>query len=261
MMRTLAALAGDVDELVAIMSRDLSHAYDYVRIAEVCLQDGRDDQALGWAERGAAAFPQRTDPRLCQLLAEEYHRRRRHDEAMALAWAMFTDRPTLEGYRGLQAHADRIGGWPAWRDKALAHLRSQPVDRGRDADAGRRVWPGWSGGRSELVRIFLWEGDNETAWQEATQGGCAEALWMELAAKREADHPEDALPIYQDQVERLIAQMGKQAYQQAVGLLRKVREVMTRLGREEELAAYLASVRATHKRKRNLIKLLDAAGW
>lgn len=261
MMTTLAALAGDVDELIAVMSRDLSHAYDYVRIAEVCLQDGRHDQALGWAERGAAAFPQRTDPRLRQLLAEEYHRRGRHDEAMALAWAMFTDRPTLEGYRGLQAHADRIGGWPAWRDKALAHLRSQPADRGPDAGAGRRVWPGWSGGSSELVRIFLWEGDDETAWQEATQGGCSEALWMELAAKREADHPEDALPIYQDQVERLIAQMGKQAYQQAVGLLRKVREVMTRLGREEELAAYLASVRATHKRKRNLIKLLDAAGW
>jgi uncharacterized Zn finger protein len=36
---------------------------------------------------------------------------------------------------------------------------------------------------------------------------------------------------------------------------------MTRLDREEEFAAYLASVRATHKRKRNLIKLLDAAGW
>jgi uncharacterized Zn finger protein len=111
------------------------------------------------------------------------------------------------------------------------------------------------------VRVFLWEGDNEGAWQEATQGGCSEALWMELAAKREADHPEDALPIYQDQVERLIAQMGKQAYQQAVGLLRNVRDIMTRLDREEELAAYLASVRATHKRKRNLIKLLDAAGW
>jgi uncharacterized Zn finger protein len=261
MMKTLAVLAGDVDELVAVMSRDLSHAYDYVRIAEVCLQDGRHDQALAWAERGAAAFPQRTDPRLRQFLAEEYHRRGRHDEAMALAWAMFADRLTLDDYRGLKAHADRIGGWPAWRDKALAHLRSQPVDRGRDADAGRRVWPGWSGGRSELVRIFLWEGDPETAWQEATQGGCSEALWMELAAKREADHPEDALPIYQDQIERLIAQMGKQAYQQAVGLLGKVRDIMTRLDREEELAAYLASVRTTHKRKRNLIKLLDAAGW
>lgn len=58
---------------------------------------------------------------------------------------------------------------------------------------------------------------------------------MELAHKRDAEHPEDALPIYQDQVARLIAQMGKQAYQQAVGLLREVSEVMTRLGREEEL--------------------------
>jgi hypothetical protein len=36
---------------------------------------------------------------------------------------------------------------------------------------------------------------------------------------------------------------------------------MIRLDREEDLAAYLTSVRATHKRKRNLIKLLDAAGW
>ena len=53
------------------VSRDLSHAYDYVQIAEVCLQDGRHDQALGWAERGAAAFPERTDPRLRQLLGDE----------------------------------------------------------------------------------------------------------------------------------------------------------------------------------------------
>jgi hypothetical protein len=50
---------------------------------------------------------------------------------------------------------------------------------------------------SQLVRIFLWEKKFEAAWNEATSGGCSNNLWLELAAKREQKHPEDALEILQ----------------------------------------------------------------
>jgi hypothetical protein len=36
---------------------------------------------------------------------------------------------------------------------------------------------------------------------------------------------------------------------------------MARLGRQAEFADYLAWLRTAHKRKRNLIKLLDAQRW
>jgi len=112
-----------------------------------------------------------------------------------------------------------------------------------------------------VVKALLWEGDADAAWEEAVAGGCTIALWMEVAAARAIDHPEDALPIYRRQVERAIDQKNKRGYAEAVELLHRVRELMDRLDGGDEFAAYLATVRAAHKQKRSLVKLLDEARW
>jgi uncharacterized Zn finger protein len=109
------------------------------------------------------------------------------------------------------------------------------------------------------VKILLWEKDAEAAWREARDGGCSSDLWLELAARREKDHPEDALPIYLGRIEPTLAQKHNEAYKDAVGLLRKIGGLMARLGRGEEFVGYLASIRADHKPKRNFMKLLDQA--
>lgn len=88
-MEALAEESGDVEALVTIKKRDLSHAYSYLQIAEVYKKAGDYDKALEWAERGVKAFSQRTDSRLRDFLANEYHRRGRHEEAMSLMWAEF----------------------------------------------------------------------------------------------------------------------------------------------------------------------------
>ncbi|MFQ5693098.1 MAG: hypothetical protein ACE5IM_08660, partial [Nitrospinota bacterium] len=74
-------------------------------------------------------------------------------------------------------------------------------------------------------------------------------------------HPEDALPIYRGRIEAAIGRKNDEAYREAVGLLRKVRGLMLRLGRRAEFAECLAGIRAAHGRKRNLMKLLDRARW
>lgn len=258
-METLAELSGDLDALVAVKAHDLSSAYRFVEIAELYRKAGRHDEALAWAERGVAAYPERTDVRLREVLADEYHHRGRHDEAMALMWSAFTDRPTLDSYERLRDHAERAGDWDAWRAKALDLMRQAPAAAARGGRAAARWGP--PADRSDLVKVFLWEGDVDAAWREAVEGGCSVPLWMELAARREADHPDDALPVYQQHVERVIGQKNNQAYEEAVRLLHKVQELMSRLGRGEEFPAYVASVRAAHKSKRNLMKLLARAGW
>ena len=257
-METLARQSGDVEAVVAVKKRDLSSAYDYLGIAETYKQARKHDLALEWAERGLKVFPKRTDARLRQFLAQEYHRRQRYDAAMDLVWAEFADSPSLLQLQNLKSHAERVSQWPAWREKALALMREQIEKAKRGAPKSQ--W-GWSGraDHSELVRVFLWEKDVETAWREAQEGGCSNDLWMELAAKREKDRPEDVLPIYRRQVEWTLERKNNDAYRAAIGLLRKVRGLMIRLNREGDFARYLESIRAAHKPKRNFMKLLDRA--
>ncbi|GJL65431.1 MAG: hypothetical protein NPIRA05_04020 [Nitrospirales bacterium] len=114
-MKTLAKLAGDVETLVAIKVKDLSHAYNFLQIAELYQQARQHDLALEWAERGVQAFPDRTDSRLRAFLTQEYHRRDRHDDAMASIWTEFSDFPQLEHYKQLKTHADKTKQWPGWR--------------------------------------------------------------------------------------------------------------------------------------------------
>jgi len=255
-MQTLARQSGDVEALVEIMQRDLSAPYDYLQIAEAYRAAGKHDAALDWAERGWKIFAPDHDWRLGEFIADEYHRRGRHDEALSLIWEQFTQSPDLEHYRKLHTHAHEAGRscWTRWRERALAHMRAAPEDRphiGRRAQAYRRT-----ADRSELVRILLWEKRYDEAWQEACAGGCAEDLWLQLAAAREAEHPADALMIYQARIAPLIELTNNTAYEQAVELLRKVRRLMLRLERTREFDDYLAALRVEYKRKRNFIQLL-----
>lgn len=259
-VESLARLTGDIEELVEVKKRDLSSQYQFLEIAEIYGQAEKHDLALEWAERGLRSFPERADSRLREFLAQEYHRRKRHDEAMALVWDEFADSPHLEKYKYLKSHADRIGQWQVWRDKALAYMRERLVEKKRESQTNR--WGGyWRMDHSELVKVFLEEKDVEAAWSEAGEGGCGSDLWMRLADLRQKKYPEDSLQVYTAQVDPLINRKNNDAYAEAVELLRKIHAVMARLGREAEFKLYLDSVRATHKRKRNLIKLLDKEAW
>jgi hypothetical protein len=110
---------------------------------------------------------------------------------------------------------------------------------------------------SILVEIFLWEKEIDAAWREAQEGGCSNKLWLQLAKDRATAHPEDALPIYMKQIEPTLAAKNNSAYEEAVKYLAIIRELMKRLGKTDEFAAYLESVRKAHKPKRNFMKLLD----
>jgi uncharacterized Zn finger protein len=257
-MMGLARMDGDVGAQVEVLKRDLSQAYDFLKIAEVYRDAGRSDLALEWAEKGLAAFTERTDPRLREFVAEEYHRRERHAEAVVLVWAAFSERPGLEEYRGLKRHADRAGAWEAWRKRAWELLRENV--RSRSQVEGRTPWT-MPADHSILVEVLLWEGDVEAAWNEARTGGCSEVLWMALAERREGEHPADAVPIYQRHVDLTLRNAHKDAYVDAVKLLKRVRRAMGRAGSSEAFGAYLSSIRSAHARKRNFMRLLDRALW
>jgi uncharacterized Zn finger protein len=256
-MQALAYRSGDVESLVAVKSKDLSNSFAYLEIARIYREAGDDEKALEWAEEGAWVFPGRGHSDLCRFLADEYHDRGRHEEAMDLIWTGFAQVPRLDAYEELKAHADRAGTWERWRRKALDFVREDIVKKKGESGASYLSFPA---DYSALVEILLWEGNVEDAWREAKEGGCSDRLWLDLAARREEDHPEDSLAIYQERIEPLVNRTNNKAYRKAYELLLKVRTLMRRLGREAEFEEYVELLRLEYKRKRNFMKLLDGMG-
>lgn len=257
-MESLAKGSGDVEALVAVKRRDLSSAFQYLEIAETYEKAGQPDKALTWAEDGIKAFPDDASSLLRSFLAEQYHRLGQHDDALALIWRDFLDHASLDAYQTLKKYADRTTAWPRWREKALAHLRTQEqsdnVSRSRSCQPAGPLRYG-----SQLVEIFLWEQDVAAAWTEARRNGCSTGQWMRLARLREDEYPKDALRIYHAEVQRLVNLTSNAAYEEAIGVVRAIRGVMERSGcSADEFTRCVEELRTEFKRKRNFVKLLDA---
>jgi len=260
-METLAELTGDVDAVAEVLARDQSSAYQFVRLAELYRKAGRYDDVLTWAEKGLALHGA-SDSRLLEAAAEEYHRAGRAADAVRIAWDAYDDAPSLRTYRQLAEQATRAGLWQDWHDKALTVLRERVAKGQRKPPRGRASqWAARGPDGSTLVEVLLFDGEVELAWAEASTAGCRRDLWLELARRREGEHPLEAVPIWQGEIERVIDAKNNQAYAEAVDLLVRVRRLLIAADREADFPPYVAKLRTTHKPKRNLMKLFDERSW
>ncbi|ATE58715.1 DUF6880 family protein [Thauera sinica] len=254
-MERLAEASGDIDELVAIKSKDLSSSYRYLGIAETLAKAGRADDALEWAERGLKAFPDSPHNDLRDFLVAIYLKRERKDEALQLTWVQFEERPCLETFKKLHDVAGKLGLWPAQRERALAQLA--------DLTAREAATTGGWKPKSSLpnyslrVSIALWEEDLDAAWTAAHQGICDRNLLVTLGGKLESVRPEDAISLYRQVVPRIVDQTNNSAYYEGIQLIRKVGGLMKTLNQSRQFGDYLAELRVQFKPKRNFIKLVD----
>jgi len=254
-MERLAEASGDVEELVAIKSRDLSSGYRYLDIAEIWTKARQPDKALEWAERGLKAFPERPDNRLRDFLVAAYLKRKRNDEALQLTWIQFEERPNLEHYKKLHDVAGKLELWPEQRNRALAWVAEMIA---REAATTTRWKPKPSAPNYSLrVEIALWEEDLDAAWTAAHQGICDRNLLISLAGKLEPSRPGDAISLYRRVVPPIVEQTSNTAYEEAIKLIRRVGGLMEAQGQSRPFGDYLAELRVQFKPKRNFIKLLD----
>jgi uncharacterized Zn finger protein len=196
---------------------------------------------------------------------------REKDHALAAAFAAeeFALRPSLEGYRSLQAAARRAKAWPQVRECVLHSLETGSpaalhpdwplADTGtapEPDDRGTRPWHGL------LAEIALHEGDHARAiewFRKLTAKGPrwgGEGLAERLARQVAATHPDESVAIWRDLAERAIAGGNRRAYEESLPYLRLMRRLLEKLGREPEWSAYLAGLRTTHQRKRALLETL-----
>lgn len=69
------------------------------------------------------------------------------------------------------------------------------------------------------------------------------------------------MEVYRRGVEPAVARTNQGGYGEAVALLERMRPLMHRLGRQAAFGGEVAELRQAHRRKRNLVRLLDGLGW
>ena len=253
----LAKLDGDTETLVKLKVRNVASIHDYNEIIQVYRGANQDDKAVEWALKGVDAFPGEVDQELYVFLAEHYERNRQYDEALKWRWRMFADSPHLDRYRNLIETAEKNRSQKEFRQKALDLLFNRlEKDKGQHPQHYSKYYY-WTSPSNVLVEIFIHEGDLRGAVREAKIYGCSDEIWLKLAEALKKDQPDDAIYIYQKQIEETIDIKKNHAYEKAIGLLKKLEAVYSIHGRNNAFREYLSDLAKQHYRKSNFIKLLD----
>jgi tetratricopeptide (TPR) repeat protein len=250
LMESIAKAEGDIDTVVAVYAADLDdRGWSHLRIAEELDEAGRGDEALGWAERGLREAA-RPDQRLVDYLAGRYAAAGRDEDVLGLRRDRFEAERTLGNYQALRHAAAVCGVWPQQRDRALALLRKDArLSRGT-----RRAWA-WIG--PVLIDALLDDGDLDAAW-DAAPDTASDVQWLRLADASAVTRPADALPVYLRAIDAMKSMTGDPVYHKMAGLLLSARACHQALGTTDKFRGYLAALRTDQKRKRNLMKILDA---
>ena len=240
----LARAGGSVDELVQVLSHDLSVPRRFERIADALEAAGREREALAWLERGNRAFGPDGDSRLRSRILAAYLRDGQVEDAVALADAAYARAPSVATYTELRATTEVLGDWEERRPAALERLRG--ADR--------------FGGRSSAVHVQLMEDDLDGAWADANEAGCTDDTWLELADRSRERRLDDALRVYGALVEKALETADDRHYDRVVDLLCRWRDTLRLHGRAEELELQVAAIRDRYARRTRLLARLDRAG-
>ncbi len=230
---------GDADARIALRAKDLSSTWSYFQLAQFCLSQGREEEALKRAEEGLWVFEDgRADGRLLFLAVELLSKAGRKTDAEAHLWRAFEKVPDLD----LCKRLSKLGGKTA-RERAVKFLEARLANEQRTR---------WHYPADLLVRVLIEEKRFDAAWAAVRQHGASSGTKESLAMASEAAHPREALEVYAERVGQLANGGGNAAYDEAANLVAR----MATLRGKAEQAAYVAELKARFGRKRNFIKLL-----
>ncbi|MGO9174497.1 MAG: SWIM zinc finger family protein [Rhodomicrobium sp.] len=230
---------GDTDARIALRAKDLSSPWCYFGLAQFCLSQAREEEALRWAEEGLWIFEDgRLDERLLFLAVELLSKAGRKADAEAHLWRAFEKAPGLE----LCKRLGKLGGKAA-RERAVKFLEGRLTNEQRTR---------WYCPADLLVRVLMEEKRFDAAWAAVRQHGASIGVRETLAMASEKAHPREALEVYAERVGQLADSGGNPAYEEAAQLVAR----MATLRSKAEQAAYVAELKTRFGRKRNFMKLL-----
>jgi hypothetical protein len=229
---------GDIDTRIALRAKNLSSPWNYLQLAEFCLSQGRQDEALRRAEEGLWLFEDgRQNERLVCFSACLLSKANRDAEAEALLQRAFEKVPSLELYAQLRKFGSNA------RDRAIECLRASAIK-----EAPSR----WHAPADLLVSVLMQEREFDQAWAAVGSHGASMSVKEALARSSEVAHPREAIEVYAERVNHLVDSGGNRAYAEAAALIARMAGL--RSGVEHEV--YVLALKAKFGRKRNFMQIL-----
>jgi uncharacterized Zn finger protein len=237
---------GRVDEAVAETRQ--REGYTLLSLADIFVSCGQGDLAESLVRERLAPGK---DAHLVSWLKERAQQRGDLGEALTLAETLFWQQPGLAGYRELGELARPLGRW----DDLRAAILSRLTDEQR---------------YSLLTEIHLEEGEVDRALETLEQGRnerrgrewgwSGYPLRIRVALAAEESRPREAIRLYMEEVETLIAARGRDCYAAAAGLLIRLRDLYRRLDESAAWETLIANLREQHRRLHALQDEFTKAG-
>src|SRR6266699_4259404 len=191
-----------------------------LKLADLFVQHGQD----GVAERLVSTrIKEKPALHLLEWLQQYYRDRGNLDAALEVAATSFRMQPSLRRYQELRDLAKRLDRWQTLQLELLAFLEQAGTTRNTTL----------------LIEIALDEGDIDRAlhllkgiakkdsygytYNEGYGYHGFGDIALQVARAAEESHPREAIELYRQRAERLIAQRGRQNYQDACTFLAKMR--------------------------------------
>jgi len=227
---------GRVDE-AAEAARE-AHDYTLLRMADLFVAQGHGELTEALIRERMTDQP---DRRLIAWLKEQLLECGDREEALALTEELFWRRPGLEGYQELRTLARPMEGWDDLRSAILSRL----------AEEDRYML---------LIEIYVEEGEVDRALEtlEEMRGTTSRWRWrsdrlsVDVARAAEAERPRQAIRLYGEAVEELIAARGRHNYATAATYLTRMRDLYRRLGEASTWERYIVQLRDSNPRLRAL---------
>jgi uncharacterized Zn finger protein len=271
--------AGREEDALEVCEGEAMRTGSYERLVCRLIDGKRLDEATEWAERGYAAVLDESPgiaSSLRKLLRDIARRRRRWPLVAAYDAERFFERPDVSSLKELLAAAKKAGCESGVRKAALRFLETgrRPTPSGKwplppaqlpsaDLPDGRAIEPAKHWDVLRDLAIEEDRPDDVLRWHDRLAPRGRSSFWrsdnadLRVARGVSSAHPERAIEIYRTAAERLVERAKPDAYVEAGGLLRRVRDLLHASKRSSEWPAVLAELRESHRRKRRLMEVLD----
>ncbi len=191
-----------------------------------------------------------------QWLQEYYHDRSNRTAELEVTDRLLRTQPSLRHYQQLRSLARQLDRWESVQPEVLAFLEQAQ-------------------NTALLIQIALDEGEIDNAlrllksiarkdgYGYTYSSGYAYSSFtidLDVARAAEGTRPREAIQLYQQRAERLIAQRDRKNYQTACTYLTKMRSLYEKLGEQETWTRYVAALRDQNRNLRALKEELTNAG-
>ena len=243
---------GRIDEAAQETQRVDDHGL--LRLVDLFIQHGQDAVAENLVK---ARTQEKPALHILEWLQKYYRNKGSRVAELEIDEELFHTQPFLKRYQELRDLAKQLDRWESLRPELLAFLEQAK-------------------NTTLLIQIALDEGDIDHALQllkgiakKDIHGyiyntgygydGYGSNIAPEGAGAAEELRPREAIELYQQYAERLIAMRGRENYQAACKYLAKMRALYEKLGEKEAWTSYITALREQNRNLRALKEELAAA--